>query len=109
MTAWGSYSFLFGPLLALLAVGVIVLLLRWAFSSGHSLVERRPRQGTEREYGLLVTVAAPTTFVEAEVIRRTLETAGVRATLAPTVQGPRVMVFPEDAQVARALLNSPSP
>lgn len=109
MTAWGSYSFLFGPLLALLAIGVIVLLLRWAFSSGHSLVERRPRQGTEVEYGLLVTVASPTTFVEAEVIRQTLEAAGVRATLAPTVQGPRVMVFPEDASVARALLNSPSP
>jgi hypothetical protein len=106
MSAWGSYSFLFGPLLALVAVGVIILLLRWAFSSGHSLVERRPTRGTEREYGLLVTVAAPKTFVEAEVLRRTLEDAGVRATLAPTVQGPRVMVFPEDASVARALLNS---
>jgi hypothetical protein len=106
VSAWGSYSFLFGPLLALVAVGVIILLLRWAFSSGHSLVERRPARGTEREYGLLVTVAAPKTFVEAEVLRRTLEDAGVRATLAPTVQGPRVMVFPEDASVARALLNS---
>ena len=106
MSAWGSYSFLFGPLLALAAIGVIILLLRWAFSSGHSLVERRPTRGTEREYGLLVTVAAPKTFVEAEVLRRKLEDAGLRATLAPTVQGPRVMVFPEDASVARALLNS---
>jgi hypothetical protein len=103
---WGSYSFLFGPVLALLAVGVLMLLLRWAFSTGHSLVERRPTQGTEDEYGLLVTVAAPKTFVEAEILRRTLEDAGVRATLAPTVQGPRVMVFPEDASVARALLKS---
>jgi hypothetical protein len=106
VSAWGSYSFLFGPLLALAAIGVIILLLRWAFSSGHSLVERRPTRGTEREYGLLVTVAAPKTFVEAEVLRRKLEDAGLRATLAPTVQGPRVMVFPEDASVARALLNS---
>ena len=109
MSSWGSYSFLFGPLLVLLAVGVLILLLRWAFSSGHSLVERRPQRGTEREYGLLVTVASPTTFVEAEVLRRTLESAGVRATLAPTVHGPRVMVFPEDAAAARALLNSSSP
>jgi hypothetical protein len=106
VSSWGSYSFVFGPLLALLAVGLIMVLLRWAFSSGHSLVERRPTQGTEREYGLLVTVAAPRTFVEAEVLRRRLEAAGVRATLAPTVQGPRVMVFPEDASVARALLDS---
>lgn len=106
MSAWGSYSFLFGPLLALLAVGVLMVLLRWAFSSGHSLVERRPQQGNESEYGLLVTVATPKTFVEAEVLRRTLEAAGVRATLAPTVQGPRIMVFPEDASAARALLRS---
>jgi hypothetical protein len=109
MSAWGGHSFLFGPLLALVAVSVLILLLRWAFSSGHSLVERRPRRGTEREYGLLVTVASPKTFVEAEVLRRTLESAGVRATLAPTVQGPRVMVFPEDAAAARAVLNLPSP
>lgn len=108
MSAWGSYSFLFGPLLALLAVGVIMLLLRWAFSSGHSLVERRPTRGNEDEYGLLVTVAAPRTFIEAEVLRRTLEDADIRATLAPTVQGPRIMVFPEDASVARALLKSQS-
>jgi hypothetical protein len=106
VSAWGSYSFLFGPLLALVALGLIMVLLRWAFSSGHSLVERRPTQGTEREYGLLVTVAAPRTFVEAEVLRRRLEAADIRATLAPTVQGPRVMVFPEDATVARALLDS---
>ena len=106
MSAWGSYSFLFGPVLALGAIGVIILLLRWAFSSGHSLVERQPTRGTEREYGLLVTVAAPKTFVEAEVLRRKLEDAGLRATLAPTVQGPRVMVFPEDASVARALLDA---
>lgn len=104
MSAWGSYSFLFGPLLALVAVGVIIVLLRWAFSTGHSVVERRPRAGTEDEYGLLVTVAAPRTFIEAEMLRRRLTDSGVRATLAPTVQGPRVMVFPKDASIARALL-----
>jgi hypothetical protein len=109
MSAWGGYSVFISPLLALVAIGVLILLLRWAFSPGHSLVERRPRQGTEHEYGLLVTIASPTTFVEAEVIRRTLESAGLRATLAPTVQGPRVMVFPEDAAAARAVLNLPSP
>ena len=97
--AYGS-----GPLLALGATGVFVLLLRWAFAHGHSLVERRPRQGAANEYGLLVTVAAPKTFVEAEMLRRRLVDAGLRATLAPTTEGPRVMVFPEDAATARALL-----
>ena len=36
-----------------------MLLLRWAFSSGHSLVERRPDIGSPEQYGLLVAVAEP--------------------------------------------------
>jgi hypothetical protein len=103
---WGSYSFAFGPLLALGAVGVLTLLLRWAFSSGKSLVERRPTIGAPGEYGLLVPVAEPPTFVEAEIMRRRLLEAGLRATLAPTTDGPRVLVFPEDVKAARLVLRS---
>jgi hypothetical protein len=103
---WGSFSFAFGPLLALAAVGVLTLLLRWAFSPGHSLVERRPSIGGQGEYGLLVPVAEPPTFVEAEVMRRRLLDAGLRATLAPTTDGPRVLVFPEDVRAARLVLRS---
>ena len=52
-------------------------------------------------------VASPATFVEAELIRSRLVAAGVRATLAPTTTGPRVMVFPDEEKVARALLRGP--
>ena len=101
---WGSFSYAFGPVVALAAVGVLTLLLRWTFSHGHSLVERRPSVGTPTEYGLHVPVAEPPTFVEAEVMRRRLEDAGLRATLAPTTDGPRVLVFPEDVKAARVVL-----
>ena len=101
---WGSYSFIFGPVIALGVVGVLALLLRWAFSPGHSLVERRPEVGAPEQYGLLVAIAEPPTFVEAEVLRRRLSDAGLRATLAPTTEGPRVMVFPEDVKAARLVL-----
>lgn len=101
---WGSYSFAFGPLVALAAVGVLALLLRWAFSGGHSLVERRPDVGSPEQYGLLVPVAEPPTFVEAEMLRQRLSDAGLRATLAPTTEGPRVLVFPEDVKSARLVL-----
>jgi hypothetical protein len=101
---WGSYSFAVEPLIALGVVGVLALLLRWAFSSGHSLVERRPAVGSPEQYGLLVPVAEPPTFVEAELLRRRLSDAGLRATLAPTTEGPRVLVFPEDAKAARLVL-----
>jgi hypothetical protein len=100
-----SLSYLVGPLTAFAVVGVLILLLRWAFSGrSQSLVERRPATGHSDEYGLLVPVAEPATFIEGEVVRRTLLDAGLRATLVPTADGPRVMVFPEEEKVARALL-----
>ena len=107
MSSWGSYSYIYGPLITAVAVAVLVLLLRWTFARGHSLVSRPGRRGTEHEYGLLVPVASPATFVEAELIRSRLVAAGVRATLAPTTTGPRVMVFPDEEKVARALLRGP--
>lgn len=106
MASWGSYSYLFGPLVAFGMVVVLTFLLRWAFARGGSLVQAPPRRGRADEYGLLVPVAEPRTFVEAEVLRRRLQDAGVTATLAPTTDGPRVLVFPRDQDVARAVLES---
>src|SRR6478735_2382514 len=40
VTGSNPYSFLFGPFVALLVVVGLALLLRWAFSSGGSLVAR---------------------------------------------------------------------
>ncbi|TNM68487.1 hypothetical protein FHN55_06700 [Streptomyces sp. NP160] len=102
-TALGAWT-TFG--LSLVMLGVLVLALRWTFSRGHSLVARQPRAGKASEYGLLVVVSEPGTFVEAEVDRQRLVSAGLRATLAPTTDGPRVLVFPEDASIARALLEA---
>jgi hypothetical protein len=101
---WNSYSYFFGPLTVAVVLVVLMLLLRWAFGSGSSLVERPPREGSPAEYGLLVDVAAPNTYVEGELMRRELEEHGIRATLARTNDGPRVLVFPGDEQAARALL-----
>lgn len=108
MASGSSLSYLFGPLTAFAVVGVLMLLLRWAFGGrSTSLVARRPATGHSGDYGLLVPVASPATFVEGEMLRRTLEDAGIRATLVPTEDGPRVMVFPDSERVARAILEGP--
>ena len=99
-----AFTLVGAPLVAFVLVGVLALVLRWAFSHGHSVVARSARSGAPGEYGLLVVVSEPATFVEAEVQRRRLVETGIRATLAPTTDGPRVLVFPEDEGVARALL-----
>ena len=97
------------PFVALGGFAVMVILLRWSFSPGHSLVQRRPRSGTPTEYGLLVPVAEPATYIEGEQLRLRLLDSGVRATLVTTTHGPRLMVFEPDASVARALLSTPPP
>jgi hypothetical protein len=102
-----EWAFLWGPGVALLVVGLLALLLRWTFSHGSSLVERPAAPGHEDEYGALVPVASPGSVVEAELLRLRLVDAGIRATLARTIDGPRVMVFPEQARTARALLRQP--
>jgi hypothetical protein len=101
-----EWAFLWGPGVALLVVGLLAVMLRWTFSHGSSLVERPARPGHEDEYGALVAVAAPGSMVEAEMLRLTLVDAGIRATATRTVDGPRVLVFPEEARTARALLRS---
>ena len=100
-----SASFLVAPLIAFAGLGILVLLLRWTFRTGVSVVARKPRAGTDDEYGLLVPVASPGTYVEGEIMRRTLEDSGIRATLTQTLSGPRVMVFPDDEAKARALID----
>ena len=91
--------------MAFVFLGVLILLLRWAFRRGASVVAAPPRKGSTDEYGLLVPIATPPTYVEGEISRRTLEDAGIRATLAKTLDGPRLMVWPADAERARAALN----
>ena len=109
MPSWGAYSGLFGQLMAFAVVGVLALLLRWAFGRGRSLVERPPRAGRTGDYGLLVAVASPGSYVEGELLRQTLLAAGVRATLATTTEGPRLMVFRGDERRARQVLAGRGP
>jgi hypothetical protein len=101
-----SYSYAVGPLMAFVFLGVLILLLRWAFRRGVSVVAAPPRQGAASDYGLLVPVATPPSYVEGEMIRRSLEDAGIKATLAQTLDGPRVMVWPGDESRARAQLDA---
>lgn len=104
MPAWQSYSYFFGPIVALLAIGVFILILRWSSQRGSSVVAPAPKAGEETDYGLLVVVSRPASYIEGEIQRQTLVAAGVKATLTQTVEGPRVMVFPADEAKARSLI-----
>lgn len=101
MPSWGSFSYAFGPLVAFAIIAAFVLILRWAFGRRTSVVAPPPSPGADGDYGLLVPVASPTTYIEGEVLRRHLEDRGIRANLATTLDGPRVLVWPVDQDRAR--------
>jgi hypothetical protein len=87
-------------------LGVLIILLRWAFSRGQSVVERPRQVGNEDEYGMLEVVAAPGNFIEGEMLKQKLQEHGIKATLTQTKQGPRVLVFPNEVKAAAAVLRS---
>ena len=88
------------------AVGVLALILKWAFARGKSVIERTPKIGGEDEYGSLVVVASPDNHIEGEILRLKLVDAKIKATLTQTKDGPRVFVFASDEKIARAILKS---
>jgi len=87
-------------------MGLFIVLLKWAFSRGSSLVEKPRTIGDESEYGLLKVVASPTNFVEGEMLRLRLVEHGIKATLAQTKSGPRVLAFPEEISLAQVILKN---
>lgn len=99
-----SFSYLFGPIIAFIGIGAMVLVLRWAYARGTSLVAAPAKAGRTDEYGLLVCVASPADYIQGEILRRKLESHGIRANLAQTVEGPKVMVWPVDRDRANDLL-----
>ena len=87
-------------------VGLLALILRWAYSSSKSLVERDKKIGSENEYGLLKVAASPKNHIEGEMLRQKLLSVGIKATLSQTNTGPKILVFEKDLKIARATLNS---
>jgi hypothetical protein len=83
----------------------MIMLLRWAFRHGQSLVAGDPKSGKPDEYGLMVPVAAAEDYVRAEMQRRMLQDAGLKVNLVRTVEGPRLMVWRTDRDRALELLS----
>lgn len=105
MPSWSTYSYMFGPLVALAFMVVLIALMRWAFSRGGSLIADKPKQGKADEYGLMVPVAGAEDYVRAEMQRRMLQDAGLKVNLVRTVDGPRLMVWRADRDKALDLLS----
>ena len=89
-----------------LVVGLLALILRWAFSNNKSLIEKPKKIGSEDQYGLLKVVHSPKNHIEGEMMRQKLLSVGIKATLSQTKNGPKLLVFEKDLKIASATLNS---
>lgn len=87
-------------------MGILILLLRWAFGRGKSVAERPLKMGGDEDYGLLRAIASPKNHIEGEILRQKLLANGIKATLTQTKSGPRILVFPEEISAANAILKS---
>jgi hypothetical protein len=98
----GSLHFLVGPAIAIAVVALLGLFLRWASGSN------RPRPGPgATDDGLLTRVATLSRRESALALRAVLSDAGIRSTIRfPEPHRAVVLVFPEDAERARALAAS---
>ncbi len=105
---WEGTTYLWSPIAAFLVVGVLILILRWAYSDRNdSLLARRTRMGPDSEYGLLLVVARPVDAATGEAMRMRLAAEGIRAMVTTTTNGLRVMVFPDELARAKQILAEP--
>ena len=90
-----------GPLIAIAVVIGLAFFMRWAFGRGYGL-ERPP--SVPAEDGLLTLIATLSRRESALALRAVLSDAGIRSTIrVPAPHRADVLVFPEDADRARAL------
>jgi hypothetical protein len=90
-----------GPLIAAAAVIAIAFFMRWAFGSGYG---RQPPAPVPADDGLLTLIATLSRRESALALRAVLSDAGIRSTIrVPAAHRADVLVFPEDADRARAL------
>ena len=105
-----QYENIGGPLVAVLAMVVLVLLCRWVFSTStreQRAAARLAKVQARGDYGLLVPVATVRTQEDAVLLRDVLRDAGIRGTVADgEAAGERVvLVFRADADRARTLVS----
>ena len=100
----GTGNPFFDPLVALVALGLIVLICRWVFSTDHRAAPSAPKG--RPDYGLLEPVSVVRTQEDADMLRGVLRDAGIRGTVTETDGAFVVLVFRTDAVAARSLVRS---
>ena len=87
-------------------LALLVVVLKWGFSSNKKMVITPIRAGKKDQYGLLKPLPTPTNYIEAQMTLNKLTDSNIKATLTQTLDGPQIMVFEKDLRAASAILKS---
>jgi hypothetical protein len=98
-----SYAYVEGPAIAAAALGLIVLICRWVFTTDRPSPLPAPQRA---DFGLLEQVALVRTAEDAQMLRELLGEAGIRGTVTELSGRYAVLVFGDDTARARELVRS---
>lgn len=102
-----SYHYLLGPMVAVAALGLIMMICRWVFSTDHRddrSARRLAQLASAGDYGLLVPISTVRSRDDALMLRSVLREAGIRASVSADTAAHVVLVFRADAARARQLV-----
>ena len=87
-------------------LALLILVLKWGFSSNGRFIVTPIKAGKKDQYGLLKPLPTPTNYIEAQMVLQKLIDSNIKATLTQTLDGPQIMVFEKDLGIAESVLNS---
>jgi hypothetical protein len=87
-------------------LALLILVLKWGFSSNGRFIVTPIKSGKKDQYGLLKPLPTPTNYIEAQMVLQKLIDSSIKATLTQTLDGPQIMVFEKDLRAASAILKS---
>jgi len=87
-------------------LAILILVLKWGFTSNKKLIITPIKAGKKDQYGLLKPLPTPSNYIEAQMALQKLVDSNIKATLTQTLDGPQLMVFERDLDIAASVLKS---
>jgi len=87
-------------------LALLILVLKWGFTSNKKLIITPIKAGKKDQYGLLKPLPTPSNYIEAQMALQKLVDSNIKATLTQTLDGPQLMVFEKDLDIAESVLKS---
>ena len=89
-----------------MGLAILILVLKWGFSSNRKMIITPIKAGKRDQYGLLRPLPTPSNYIEAQMALQKLVASNIKATLTQTLDGPQLMVFEKDLDIAASVLKS---